>query len=217
MVLRGLILLCPLPPIGIAVFSRFDGGGEGMVLQGWAPWCPLRGWAPWYPLTPLDTTVFVRLTVERRVWSYGIWYFCTLSLSSILLYSIVLTVEWRAWYGVWYCGAPPFPCDTAAFSRVDAGVESMAPRGLVLWCPLPSSGYCRFLSFGRLSRVYGPTGSGTVVPPPSLLILLYSLVLTGEGRVWPSGVWYGCAPSPPLDTAESFFGSSSRYYGITTV
>ena len=30
-----------------------------MVLHGWAPWCPL---------TPLDTTVFSRLKVERRVW-----------------------------------------------------------------------------------------------------------------------------------------------------
>ena len=59
----------------------------------------------------------------------------------------------------------------------------MVLRGLVLWCPLPPSRYCCFLSFERWSRGYGPTGSGTVAAPPFLLILLYSLVLTGEGMV----------------------------------
>ena len=44
-------------------------------------------------------------------------------------------------------------------------------------------------------------GSGTVVPSPSLLILLYFLVLTLEWRVWSYGVWNCCAPSLPLDTA----------------
>ena len=44
-------------------------------------------------------------------------------------------------------------------------------------------------------------GSGTVVPPHSLLILLYSIVLTVKRRVWSYGVWYCCAPSLPLDTA----------------
>ena len=42
MVLRGLVLLCPLTPLDTAVFARFDGGGE-------EPRCPL---------TPLDTAVF---------------------------------------------------------------------------------------------------------------------------------------------------------------
>ena len=43
--------------------------------------------------------------------------------------------------------------------------------------------------------------SGTVVPPLSLLILLYSLVLTVEGRVWSYEFWYCGAPSIPLHTA----------------
>ena len=34
----------------------------------------------------------------------------------ILLYSIVLTMEWRVWsYEVWDCGAPSLPRDTAVF------------------------------------------------------------------------------------------------------
>ena len=112
---------------------------------------------------------------------------------------------------------PPLPLDTAVFSRADGGLEGMVLRGLVLWRPFPSSGYCCFVSFGRWRRGYGPRGSGTVVPPPFLLILLYSLVLTGEGRVWSSGVCDCCAPSLPLDTAVFSFGSSYtyRYYGIT--
>ena len=56
------------------------------------------------------------------------------------------------------------------------GGEGMILRGLVLLCPFF---------------------------PLSLLILLYSLVLTVEGRVVSYGVWNGCAPSLCL----SFFGS----------
>ena len=108
-----------------------------MVLQGWAPWCPL---------TPLDTTVFSRLTVERGVPSYGTCYCCAPSLPSILPYLLVLMVEGRdrgapsfpldtaVFYSfdggvdgmvlcVWHCGAPSLPLDTAVFSRVDGGVN----------------------------------------------------------------------------------------------
>ena len=76
------------PPLG------FDGRGEGRVLL-------LSRSAP---SLPLDTAVFSRWTVERRVWSYG----------------------------VWYCCAPSLPLDTAAPSRSDGGVEDMFLRGLVL-------------------------------------------------------------------------------------
>ena len=118
----------------------------------------------------------------------------------------------------WSCCAPSIPLDTAVFSRAGGGVEGMVLRGLALWCLLPSSGYCGFLSFGRWSRGYGPTGSGTVVPPPFLLTLLYSLVLTGEGRVWSSRVCSCCASFLPRDTAVFSFGSSytCRYYGIAS-
>ena len=77
----------------------------------------------------------------------------------------------------------------------------MALRGPVRLGPLPPSSYCCIISFSRWSEGYGPTGSGTVVPPPSLLILRYSLVLKVEWRVWSYGVWYCCALSLPLDTA----------------
>ena len=40
--------------------------------------------------------------------------------------------------------------------------------------------------------------SGTVMPPLSLLILLYFLVLTIDGRVWSYGVWCCYAPHSPL-------------------
>ena len=46
---------------------------------------------------------------------------------------------------------------------------------------------------------YGPTGSGTVVPPPSLLILMYSLPSTVDCRVRSCEVWYCGALSLPLD------------------
>ena len=38
----------------------------------------------------------------------------------------------------------------------------------------------------------------TVVPPPSLLVLLYSPVLTVEGWAWSYVVGYRCAPSLPF-------------------
>ena len=44
-------------------------------------------------------------------------------------------------------------------------------------------------------------GCGTVVPPPSLLIMQHSPVLTLKWSVWSYGVWYCCAPSRPLDPA----------------
>ena len=132
MVLRGLVLLCllisldtvifsrlrvkggygptgptvygcaPSLPLGSAVFSRFDGGGVGVVLRRRVPLCPL---------TPLYTTLLSRLTVGRRVWSYGFW----------------------------YCCAPSLPLDTAVFYRFDGEAEGLVLRGLVLLCPLPPS------------------------------------------------------------------------------
>ena len=97
MVLRGLVLLCPVPP--------------------------------------LDTTVFSRWTVERRIWSYGGWYCCASSLLSILLYSLVLMVEGR------HRAPPPHSRSILLYSTnsFDDGVEGMVLRGLVLWCPLPPS------------------------------------------------------------------------------
>ena len=58
-----------------------------------------------------------------------------------------------------------------------------------------------FLVLTVEGRVCGPTGSGTVVAPPSHLVQLISLDLTVEGRVGSYGVWYCCAPSLPHDTA----------------
>ena len=55
MTLRGLVLLCPLPPSRYCCIFSFDGGGEGMVLRGLVLLCPL---------TSLDATVFSRLTRE---------------------------------------------------------------------------------------------------------------------------------------------------------
>ena len=62
--------------------------------------------------------------------------------------------------------------DTSSFSRSDGGAEEMVVRALVLWYPLtPSlyiciiSLYCCILS---LDAGYGPTGSGSVVPPSHL-------------------------------------------------
>ena len=40
-------------------------------------------------------------------------------------------------------------------------------------------------------------GSGTVLPPPSTLVQLFSLVVIGGGRVWSSGVWLCCACTLP--------------------
>ena len=40
--------------------------------------------------------------------------------------------------------------------------------------------------------------TGLVVPPRSLLILLYSLVLMAECRIWSHGVWYCCDRFLPL-------------------
>ena len=169
MVLRGRVLLFPLSPSRYSFISRLDGGVDGMAVRGRVLLCLLL---------PIDTAAFSRLGVQRRVWSYGVWYSCAPSLPlgvagfsradrggegmvlrgrvllcpSLLLDTAlfrVLTVEWRVWsYGVGYCCAPSLPLDAAVFSRFD-------------W-----------------SRGYGPTGSGTVVPP-----LLHFLVLTGEGRV----------------------------------
>ena len=57
MVLRGLVLLCPLPPSGYCCTFRFDGGREGMILRCRVLLCPL---------TPLDTTVFSCATSLSR-------------------------------------------------------------------------------------------------------------------------------------------------------
>ena len=64
----------------------------------------------------------------------------------------------------------------------DGGGEGMVLRGLVRLCPLPPSWYGGTLSFWQWIGGYGPTGSGTAVPPHSLLIRRYSLVLTVEGK-----------------------------------
>ena len=59
---------------------------------------------------------------------------------SMLLHSLLLTVEWRVWsYGVWYCCAPLLPLDPAVFSRFDVGAEVMVLRGLISLCPFPPS------------------------------------------------------------------------------
>ena len=66
----------------------------------------------------------------------------------ILLVFLLLTVEGRVGsYDVWDCCAPSLPLDTAAFSP-----------------------------FLKLRGGYDLTGSVTVVPPPSPLILLYYIV-----------------------------------------
>ena len=58
----------------------------------------------------------------------------------MLLYSLVLTVEWGVLsYGVCYRCAPSLRLDTAVFSRLGGGEEGMVLRGLVLLCPLPPS------------------------------------------------------------------------------
>ena len=41
MVLRGLVLLCPIVPLDTVAFFRIDGGDEGMVLRGLVLLCPL--------------------------------------------------------------------------------------------------------------------------------------------------------------------------------
>ena len=63
----------------------------------------------------------------------------------------------------------------------------MALRGLVLLCPLTPSRYCGILSFDGGVDVM-TLRSSTVVPPHSLSIMPYSLVLAVEGRV-DTAVW----------------------------
>ena len=62
-----------------------------------------RGLVLLAPLTPLDATVFSRLTVGRWIWPFGGWYCCAPSLPSILMNSRRLMVEAR------YGGAPLTP------------------------------------------------------------------------------------------------------------
>ena len=76
-----------------------------------------RGLVLLCPFLPLDTSVFSRLTVKGRAWSYGVRYRCASSL----------------------------PLDTAVLSRFDGGGEGMVLRGLQLLCPLPLSRYCCIL------------------------------------------------------------------------
>ena len=54
----------------------------------------LRGLVLLCPSLSLDTVILSRLTVERRVWSYGVC--CAPSFPSILPYSVVLMIEGRS-------------------------------------------------------------------------------------------------------------------------
>ena len=94
----------------------------------------------------------------------------------------LLTVEWRLWcYGLGSCCAPSLPLDDAVFSRFNGRVEGMALWGSSTVVPPPSlltplhSPVLNLKSGGK-----GPTGSGTVVSPPSIAILLFSPALTRE-------------------------------------
>ena len=83
---------------------------------------------------------------------------------SILLYSLVLTVEWRVCrYGVRYGCAPSLPPETAVLFPSDSGVEGMALHGLVRSCSLTSPQYCCILSVGRWRGGYDSAVSGIVV------------------------------------------------------
>ena len=132
MILRGLVLVCPLTPPRYGGIFSFDGGAEGMVLRGLVLLCPL----------PHSRCCCIP---SFRRWSGG--YGPTGSVTVlpppsllILLYPLVLTVGWRVWsYGVWFCFAPSLPLDTNVFPPLDGGVEGMVLRGLVLLCPLPPS------------------------------------------------------------------------------
>ena len=95
----------------------------------------------------------------------------------------------------WVLLCPSRPLDTAVLSCLNEGAEGRILRGLVLLGPLPPSRYCCYLSLLRGRKGYGPTGSGTVVPPPSILIPLFPR----EKRAGTNGVWYCWAPSLPLD------------------
>ena len=125
---------------------------------------------------------FLVLTVERRAWPYGVGYLRAPSFPSILPYSLVR--RWGGGYGPTgsVIVVPP-PSLLPRFSRVDGGVD------LVLLFPLLPCCYCFILWCWQRSAGYGPTGSSTVVPTPSLLTLLFSLVWTVESRVWSYGVW----------------------------
>ena len=100
----------------------------------------LRGMAHLGHPTPLDTAVFSRLTVKRRVWPYGVWYCCAPSLpldaavrscfdgqgKRIILRGLVPL-----------CRSIPPPC--GGILSLDGRTEGMVLRGLVLLCPLPPS------------------------------------------------------------------------------
>ena len=65
----------------------------------------------------------------------------------------------------------------------DMKVEGMILGGQVLLCPVPPTRCYRCLPLGLGYRGYDPTGSGTVVPFPSFLLLQHSPVWTFKGRV----------------------------------
>ena len=79
----------------------------------------------------------------------------------------------------------------------------MTLRGLVRLCHPPLSSYCDSLTFGRERGGYGPTGSGAIVSPSSLLLLGHSSVRKLKWRVLENGVGYCWAPTLTLDTAFS--------------
>ena len=68
----------------------------------------------------------------------------------------------RRWSLVLLC--PLTPPRYGGIPSFDAAVEGLVLRGLVLLCPLSSSGDCCILSSGRWSERYGPTESGTSLP-----------------------------------------------------
>ena len=67
--------------------------------------------------------------------------------------------------------------------RFDQEVEGIILRGLVLLCLPPLSSNCSIFPFDVKNGGYGPTGPGTVFPPPAHAMLLFSPALTRFKRV----------------------------------
>ena len=98
----------------------------------------------------------------------------------------------------------------------------MVIRGLVLLCPLPPSSHGYTLSCGRWRGGYGPTGSGTVVPPHVLSIRLYCFVrrlysVVGQwaGGYGPTGSGAVVPPPYPLILLYALVKRWSEGYGPT--
>ena len=64
----GLVLLCPLPPLSILLFSPVQTGEQRYGPTGSGTVVP----SPFL----MGLLCYLVLTVEGRVWSYGVWYFC---------------------------------------------------------------------------------------------------------------------------------------------